>query len=82
MSNSSFLAVTPSDSVALSAPTRRFYVGVSGNVSALAVGDTSPIVFTGLPVGWTNFPVPISQIFNTSTTASAIVAYYGPAAFG
>jgi|HubBroStandDraft_3_1064219.scaffolds.fasta_scaffold31137_2 hypothetical protein len=73
-------AVTPSDSAVLPNGTcRGLYIGVTGNIqvtspdSGGASGEA--VVFVGLPAG-TILPVQVTQVWNTNTTASSIVALY------
>lgn len=74
MSNQSFSAVTPSDSVALTTPVRSFYIGATGNISVLGFGDTVATIFYAVPAGWFTFPAAITQVMATGTTATEIVA--------
>lgn len=70
--------VTPSDTTDLqldsSGYPRALYVGTTGNVAVVAVGDTAAVTFTAVPVGW--FPVAVKKVMSTNTTASTIVALY------
>lgn len=65
--------VTPSDTNLLPLASKALYVGVAGNVALLAVGDTHPVTFTGVPAG-TVLPVRVQQVLATGTTAGALVA--------
>lgn len=70
-SATSLIAVTPSDSVALPDGVRALYVGVSGDVAVLAVGDTVSQVFKACPVGVLSvFP---KKVLATGTTATNIL---------
>jgi hypothetical protein len=72
------VAVTPSDTVAISHPTgqaftKGLYIGVTGDVVALmADGDT--VTFKAVPVGV--LPVSVVRVNTTSTTATNILALY------
>jgi hypothetical protein len=66
------VAVTPSDTTVL-ANVRSLYVGTTGNVAVEFAGDTTAVVFQSVPAG-TILPLAVSQVMNTNTTASNIVA--------
>lgn len=67
-------AVTPSDSVNLTADARSLYIGGAGNASVVtANGDT--VTFVGLLAG-SILPVRIRRVNATDTTATNIVAIY------
>lgn len=63
--------VTPSDSVDLVPAARALYVGTTGNIKVTTAGG-STLLFTAVPVGF--FPVKVSRVWSTTTTASNIVA--------
>ncbi len=66
------VAVTPSDATIIP-PTRGLYVGVTGNVVVRMLnGDVA--TFTAVPVGI--FPVQVNRVYNTSTTATTMLALY------
>jgi hypothetical protein len=67
-------AITPSDTVALTnGACRAVYVGTTGNIVALmASGNVA--TFLTVPVGV--FPIQVTRINSTSTTASNLVALY------
>ena len=68
------LSVTPSDSVDLDQTTRAVSVGVAGDVSVETAGGQSAVVIymaAGVP-----FPVRVTRINATGTTATGIVAYW------
>jgi hypothetical protein len=73
MSNSSFAAVTPSDSVPLATPTRVFYIGTAGDVAVMGFQDTVATTFTAIPAGYFSFPSPVHFVMATDTTATFIV---------
>ena len=73
-------AVTPHDSNDLSvgdgagrAGCRALYIGVTGNVKVDMVGGTA-VTFANVPVGI--FPVSVTRVYSTGTTASSIHALY------
>lgn len=70
-------AVTPSDSVALTAPTQGLWVGTTGDVAVQMAGvvAASPVVFHAVPAG-TFIPICVTFVLATSTTASNIVALW------
>lgn len=67
------VAVTPSDSVALTVPARSLYIGVTGDVTLLTVNG-NVVLFKAVPVGV--LPVGCTRINATATTATNIVALY------
>jgi hypothetical protein len=69
-------AITPSDTVDLTSPTRGLYVGVSGDVVAIMADDgTTSVTFTGLAAGVVH-PLRVKRVKSTGTTATNIVALY------
>lgn len=72
-----FLAVTPSDTVAIRAAlgeTKGLYVGGAGNVTCIDCTNTA-VTFTAVPAG-TVLPVRTRRVNSTNTTATAIVALF------
>ena len=69
-------AVTPSDTVDLTAYAKALYVGAAGNVRVLTVGgeDADATTFANHPVGW--LPVQVRRVLATGTTATQIVAAF------
>jgi hypothetical protein len=65
------IAITPSDTVNISAPVRAIYVGVTGNVTVFT-WEQSTILFTAVPAG-ALIPIGCLRINSTGTTASGIV---------
>lgn len=65
-------AITPSDSADLTNPTRGLYVGASGDVSVILVGDSAAVTFTGLAAGIVH-PLRVKRVRSTGTTATDIV---------
>jgi hypothetical protein len=64
-------AVTPSDTVDLSAVTRAIYVGTAGDLKVTMLGGQT-VTFTAAPAGW--HPICATRVFATDTTAEGIVA--------
>lgn len=50
---------------------RSLYVGVSGDVAVLLVGNESPVTFTNVPVGI--LPVQALKVLSTGTDAAGII---------
>jgi hypothetical protein len=74
MPASDAFAITPSDSVDLSANTRGVYVGVSGNLKVdMENGQT--VTFVGLVAGVIH-PLCVKRVYSTLTTATNIVGVY------
>lgn len=68
-------AVVPSDATPLTQPTRMIYVGGTGDVTVILVGDTTAITFKAVPVGtWLN--IRAATIKSTGTTATLILALW------
>lgn len=72
-SASKLTAVTPNDTTDLGA-VRALYVGGGGDISVLAQGDSSPVVFT-VPSGII-LPIFASKVYATGTDATNIIAMY------
>ena len=68
------VAVTPSDSADLATSCRALYIGGSGNVALITVGQDT-VTFTNLPSG-ALLPVRTSRVLATGTTATSIVAVW------
>ena len=66
-------AVTPSDTVNLSAPARGLWVGGAGAVSVQMYGDGGTVIYAGVPAG-TLLPVQCTRVNATGTTATNIIA--------
>jgi len=66
------VAITPSDSTDLVSP-GTLYLGVTGNL-VVTVRDGGDVTFSNVPVGF--FPVNVSRVKSTGTTATSIVALY------
>lgn len=65
-------AVSPSDTVDLASPARSLYVGATGSLSVVMYGDEATVTFAAVPVGI--FPIQVTRVNATGTTASNIVA--------
>lgn len=63
--------VTPSDSINLVNPARSLYIGGTGALSVEMYGGGTQ-VFSAVPVGI--FPVQVTRVNSTGTTATNIVA--------
>jgi len=68
------LAVTPSDAVGFAA-CRGLYVGADGDITAVMVGAQTPVLFAAARAG-TVLPIAVTQVLETGTTATDIVALY------
>ncbi len=64
-------AVTPSDSTDLAEDARFLYVGVAGHVKVTTAGG-STVTFSNVPVGF--FPVRVTRVWSTGTTATGILS--------
>jgi len=64
--------VTPNDSNDLGYPVRAIYVGGAGNAQVTLAGDSNPVTFTNLAVGW--HPMRVRRVWATLTTATNILA--------
>ena len=67
------VAVSVSDSTVIPT-TRALYVGVAGNLNVVMADGSAPITFVGVQAGI--FPIQVKQVYNTSTTATNIIALY------
>jgi hypothetical protein len=66
------LLITPSDGANLAFSTRHIYIGNTGNVNCIFVGDTANTVIPFAPSG-AQFPYRIVKIWASGTTATNIV---------
>jgi len=66
-------AVTPGDSTDIPV-TRALYIGTTGDVAVRMADDENSVTFTAVAVGI--FPIQVSRVLSTGTTASNIVALY------
>lgn len=67
------LVITPSDSTNIT-PTRGLYIGGAGNVSVTMAGG-QVITFLNV-VGGTIFPLQVTRVMATNTTATNIIAMW------
>lgn len=67
----SAFAVTKSDSTVFSPPTRRLWIGGTGDVAVLMQQDTVPVTYSAVPVGWLD--VSVTKVMSTGTTATLII---------
>lgn len=67
-------AVTPNDSTDLTHAARALFVGGAGDIKVDTVGGDT-VTFTGVTAG-SIFPVRVSRVYATGTTATNIVAIY------
>lgn len=65
-------AITPSDTVDLTVPTKAIYVGVAGDVKVNMGASGTGITFKAVPVG--TFEIKASRVYSTGTTATNLVA--------
>ncbi len=66
-------AVTPSDTVNLSAPATGLWIGGAGAVSVQMYGDGATVVYPAVPAG-SILPVQCTRVNATGTTATNIIA--------
>jgi hypothetical protein len=66
-------SVTPNDTLGLSGPTAFISVGVAGTISVDMYGGQKNIQLT-LPAGF--FPLAVTKVYNTGTSATGICAYW------
>lgn len=69
------VAVTPSDSTALSEGVRALYIGGAGDVAVKFPGNDAAITFAGATAG-SILAVQAEFVMSTNTTATNIVALY------
>lgn len=69
------VAVTPSDTVNLTVPSRALYVGGAGNIVAVMQDSGTAVTFTGVLAG-TVLPIRVLRVNATSTTATSLVALF------
>lgn len=71
-SSASAFAITPSDTVDLTYPTRAIYVGVGGNLEVILNDDTVAVVLLGVVTGGF-YPLAIKRVKAGSTTATNLI---------
>lgn len=73
--SSSAFEITPDDGSDLQNVTRGLYVGSSGDVRVLMLGDDTPVTFTGLAGGVTHAKR-IRRVYATGTTATGLIGEF------
>ena len=68
-------SVAPDDGTDLSVICLSLFIGGSGDVSAILVGDSSPVIFKNIPPG-SILPISVKRVEATLTTATDIVGLY------
>jgi hypothetical protein len=70
------VAVVPNDGApgVLATPSRRLYVGVTGDVKVDTLGGETGILFKAVPVGFLD--VHATKVYATGTTATTIVTLW------
>lgn len=63
-------SVTPDDDTDVG-PYRALWIGVTGDVAVIHVGDSSAVTYTNVPVGW--YPWAVKRVMATNTDADEIV---------
>lgn len=71
-SSASAFAITPSDTVDLTYPTRAIYVGVGGNLAVIMGDDSTAITFLGVVTGGF-YPIAVDRVMATNTTATNLI---------
>jgi hypothetical protein len=71
-SSASAFAITPSDTVDLTYPTRAIYVGVGGNLEVILTDDTIAVILLGVVTGGF-YPLSIKRVKAGSTTATNLI---------
>ena len=67
--------VTPNNSANLTYVSRGIYIGTTGNINCIFVGDSANTLLANLPTGGF-YSFRIAKIWATGTTADNIVAIY------
>jgi len=68
-------SVVPDDGTDLTVNCRSLFIGGAGDVSAILVGDSSPVTFKNIPLG-SILPISVKRVAATLTTATDIVGLY------
>jgi len=71
-SSPSAFAITPSDTVNLTYPTRALYVGTGGDINILLWNDTVPVILKNV-LGGSCLPLSVKRVYDTDTGASDLV---------
>lgn len=64
--------IAPNDLTDLPFSTKGIYVGTTGDISLILVGDANAVLFKSVPVGI--LPVRARRVMNSGTSASNLVA--------
>ena len=67
--------VTPSDTVNLSQPCRKIYVGVGGDIALVMAGNAAVVTLVGVVTG-TMLEVAAIRVNATNTDATTMVAFF------
>lgn len=65
------VAVTPSDTTVYNPALRMLWVGGTGAVAVIMIGDTTAVTLSAVPAG-TMLNVCVTQVMSTNTTATLI----------
>ena len=68
-------SVTPDDGTDLPVNCRSLFIGGAGDLSAILVGDSSPVTFKNISPG-SILPISAKRVLTTLTTATDIVGLY------
>ena len=68
-------SLMPDDGTDLPVNCRSLFIGGAGDVSAILVGDSSPVIFKNIPSG-SILPISVKRVVSTLTTATDIVGLY------
>jgi hypothetical protein len=68
-------SITPNDSADLATVTRGIFVGTTGNLKVLLVGDSDPVIFNGVAAGVVH-SLRVKRVYAADTTASNLLGVY------
>lgn len=68
-------AITLSDTVDLSPIPRGVWVGVGGDVTLMAMGDSASVTLKNVPTG-SYLPIRAKRVYTTNTTATNLVSLF------
>lgn len=68
-------AVTPDDDNDLANATRALWIGGTGDISVIFVGQSTAVLLESIPAG-TLLPIRVARVLSTNTTATEIVALW------
>jgi hypothetical protein len=69
------VAVVPDDNTDLVTYAKALYIGVTGDIAVVPIGQSTSVVFKNHPVGYF-LGCRVARILSTGTTASQILALY------